>query len=218
MWYLICDAWHQRCCRLLNFRRSPKFVSFKIIAQILCVIFKVGQMPQKASKCYRNNEKAPKNSKEFQHICQKLPKSFRFFFSFQIAHNFFVFFVKITQKSSQKAPKFWRDFNLVTSLLDMGYMMGGDHSFKISAPQFLRCGINSVWIKGSPTEWINESMNHEGDCRTAPSSSYSCLPLPLLLPVLSPGLLPDSPALLAAAARPSCTVNTQWKGDWPNPR
>ena len=36
--------------------------------------------PQIASECYQNIEKAPKNSTEFLHICQKHPKSSRFFF------------------------------------------------------------------------------------------------------------------------------------------
>ena len=48
--------------------------------------------------------KAPKKAPE------KLPNFFK------IAQTFSVF-VKSTQKSSQKAPKFWRDFNLATSLL-----------------------------------------------------------------------------------------------------
>ena len=36
--------------------------------------------PQKASECYQNVEKAPKNSTEFLHICQKHPKKLPIFF------------------------------------------------------------------------------------------------------------------------------------------
>ena len=45
-------------------------------------------------------------------------------------------------------------------------MVGFEHSLKISAPQFLRFGIDSV-LK-ILNERITESVSNKGDCRTAP--------------------------------------------------
>ena len=87
---LSCHSTNQSCRRLPNFGRSPEFGSFQKIAQKIaqnfCAIFKIGpKPPQKASKCYRNVEKAP-----------------------EIAQNFYIF-VKSTPKSSRKAPKCFKN-------------------------------------------------------------------------------------------------------------
>ena len=59
--------------------------------------------PQKASECYQNVEKAPKNSTEFLHICQKhpkkLPKSSRIFLKY---HRTFPFLSKVPKKAPEK--------------------------------------------------------------------------------------------------------------------
>ena len=48
-------------------------------------------------------------------------------------------------------------------------MMGGEHSLKISAPQLLRFGIDSVLkiMNERITYLINQSMSDGGDCRIA---------------------------------------------------
>ena len=55
---------------------------------------------------------------------------------------------------------------------DMWHMMGGEHSFKISAPQLLWFGIDSTLniFPQTMTESVNESINYGGDCRTAPAT------------------------------------------------
>ena len=51
-------------------------------------------------------------------------------------------------------------------------MVGGEHSLKISAPQLLRFGIDSVLktLNKRITDLINELMSDKGDCRTAPAT------------------------------------------------
>ena len=56
------------------------------------------------------------------------------------------------------------DMWLVT--YDMWHMMGGEHSLKMSAPQLIRLGIDSVlkiWRK-SISEWLNELINYWQRC------------------------------------------------------
>ena len=55
---------------------------------------------------------------------------------------------------------------------DMRHMVGGEHSLKISAPQLLWFGIDSA-LKIFPQtigELMNERINHEAVCRTAPAT------------------------------------------------
>ena len=56
---------------------------------------------------------------------------------------------------------------------DMRHMVGGEHSFKMSAPQLLRFGIYSVLkiLNKMMTQWINQSMSAEGVYRTAPATT-----------------------------------------------
>ena len=65
----------------------------------------------------------------------KVPKKAPDFFK-KIVQNFSVF-VKITQKSSQKAPKFWRDFNLATSL---------------------QCTVNSIQLPMCRVHWTEYAL------------------------------------------------------------
>ena len=55
---------------------------------------------------------------------------------------------------------------------DMLHMVGGEHSLNISAAQLLRLGIDSVFqiLKDRITDWSNEWINYEGDCKTAPAT------------------------------------------------
>ena len=50
-------------------------------------------------------------------------------------------------------------------------MVGGEHYLKISAPQLLRFGIDSVLkiLNERITQSMNELMSDEGVCRTAPA-------------------------------------------------
>ena len=59
---------------------------------------------------------------------------------------------------------------------DMWHMVGGEHFLKISAPQLLQFGIDSVLkiLNEMVTQWINESMNDEGVCRAAPGFARVC--------------------------------------------
>ena len=51
----------------------------------------------------------------------------------------------------------------------MWHMVGGEHSLKISAPQLLRFGLDSVLkiVNKRITDLINESVSYKGVCRTA---------------------------------------------------
>ena len=51
-------------------------------------------------------------------------------------------------------------------------MIGGEHSLKFSAPHLFRFGINSVLkiLNKRMTDLINELMNYECICKTAPFS------------------------------------------------
>ena len=54
----------------------------------------------------------------------------------------------------------------------MWHMVGGKHSLKVSAPQLLCIMIDSVLniLNLRITEMINESINYEPVCRTAPAA------------------------------------------------
>ena len=92
---------------LPKFGKSLKFGRFQKIAQKFCAILKMA-------------ENTPKNLPHATKLSQKLPK---------IAHNSYIFFNK-----TQKAPKFWRNFNLGTALRPTLVMTivepysGGDNS------------------------------------------------------------------------------------------
>ena len=112
---------HPRAMKIRTFSPRPAHVRGVAGSRISGDVPNSGvsrKTPQKASECYQNVEKAPKNSTEFLHICQKHPKKLPIFF-LEIAENFSVF-VTSTQKSSRKAPEFWRDFNLASSLAHSG--------------------------------------------------------------------------------------------------
>jgi hypothetical protein len=81
-----------------------------------CAIFKIGQKCHKKLPKATNTFKLPMIVQNFYILVKKLPKNF-LLFCLKIAHKLFRF-VESTQKSSQKAPKFWRDLNLATSLLE----------------------------------------------------------------------------------------------------
>ena len=82
-------------------------------------------------------------------------------------------------------------------------MVGGEHSLQISAPQLLWFGIDSTLniFPQTMTELINQLINYEGDCRTAPAT---------------PGLLNIYTYIIARLEnlRP-CTVNENKWGDFP---
>ena len=80
--------------------------------ELLCYFQNRSKTPQKASKRYQNVQKAPENSTEFLQFRKNAPKNLQNYS--QIAQNFYV--VKNAQKSSWKAHKFWRYFNLATTM------------------------------------------------------------------------------------------------------
>ena len=51
-------------------------------------------------------------------------------------------------------------------------MVGGEHSLKISAPQLLKFGIDSVLkiLNERITHSMNQLIRNGGDCRTAPAT------------------------------------------------
>ena len=55
---------------------------------------------------------------------------------------------------------------------DMWHMVGGEHSLKISAPQLLRFGMDSVLkiLNERITQLVNELMNEGGVYRIAPAT------------------------------------------------
>ena len=64
------------------------------------------KMPQIASECYQNIEKAPKNSTEFLHISQKHPKKTPKILLIFLKNctELFRFFLKVPKKAPEKLP------------------------------------------------------------------------------------------------------------------
>ena len=55
---------------------------------------------------------------------------------------------------------------------DMWNVVGGEHSLKISAPKLFWFVIYDILQirRERLTHWLNQWMNHEADCRTAPAT------------------------------------------------
>ena len=119
--YKFCQG---KCCRQLpNFGSSPKFGGFQKIAEKIAqnffAIFKIGQKGTKnlpdATKTFKKLQKIARN---FYIFVKSTPKKTKNQFFFLNRTELFCFCKKYPKKIQQKAPKFLRDLNLATDLVN----------------------------------------------------------------------------------------------------